>query len=43
MHQTKKKNQSELYKDANNQINDMIESCFRSGNVLGQKRILMMM
>lgn len=28
----------ELYKDANNQINDMIESCFRTGSVLGQKR-----
>ena len=33
-----KESKDELYKDANNQINDMIESCFRSGNVLGQKR-----
>ena len=33
-----RESKDELYKDANNKINDMIESCFRSGSVLGQKR-----
>ena len=32
-----RESKDELYKDANNKINDMIESCFRSGRILREE------